>query len=194
MPDARSKGRPRLQVLRHLFSRSPNATDDILSSSSSTLAIPTSSKAASFTPSNAPSASFQSTSSSVQPCALSANTRECDLLDKALALLDERERVTIQRYLPSGTDDVESALEGILEAAKEKQKICVDKRWTFTAWGHTVRLREEADKVILWLDRFKTVGDIAVNADPIHAGLPWAGIRVLLEVWNHTTYPFLSLN
>lgn len=177
MPDARAKGRQRLQVLRHLFSRSPNTTDDILSSASSTLAIPISSKAASFAPSNAPSAS-----SSLQPCALAANTRGCDLLDKALGLLDERERATIQSCLPSGTDDVESALEDILEAAQEKQKICDDKRWTFTAWGHTVRLREEADKVILWLDRFKTVGDIAANADPIHAGLPWAGIRLLLEV------------
>jgi hypothetical protein len=32
-------------------------------------------------------------------------------------------------------------------------------------------LWEEADKVLLWLDRFKQVGDIAVNADPIHTGL-----------------------
>ena len=45
-----------------------------------------------------------------------------------------------------------------------------------------MRLGDEADKVLLWLDRFKSVGDIAVNADPIHAGLPWAGIRLLLEV------------
>lgn len=44
-----------------------------------------------------------------------------------------------------------------------------------------MRLWDEADKVMLWLDRFKQVGDIAVNADPIHAGLPWAGIRLLLE-------------
>lgn len=33
-----------------------------------------------------------------------------------------------------------------------------------------------------WLDRLKQVGDIASNADPVHVGLPWAGIRVLLEV------------
>jgi ankyrin repeat domain-containing protein 50 len=45
-----------------------------------------------------------------------------------------------------------------------------------------VRLAQEADKVLLWLDRFKSMGDIAVNADPIHTGLPWAGIRLLLEV------------
>ena len=45
-----------------------------------------------------------------------------------------------------------------------------------------MRLRDEADAVILWLDRLKKVGDIAVNVDPMHAGLPWAGIRLLLGV------------
>jgi hypothetical protein len=35
---------------------------------------------------------------------------------------------------------------------------------------------------VKWLDRFKQVGDVASNADPVHVGLPWAGIRVLLDV------------
>jgi hypothetical protein len=52
----------------------------------------------------------------------------------------------------------------------------------FTFAGRTVTLKEEADKVVHWLNRFKSVGDVAVNADPVHAGLPWAGIRLLLEV------------
>ena len=56
-----------------------------------------------------------------------------------------------------------------------------------------MRLRDEADNVILWLDRFKQVGDVAVNVDPIHAGLPWAGVRLLLEVWKDSDYLFLAL-
>jgi hypothetical protein len=59
---------------------------------------------------------------------------------------------------------------------------------------HTFKLQDEADKVILWLDRFKQVGDIAVNADQIHAGLPWAGIRLLLEVCGHVSTPFYTVN
>ena len=86
------------------------------------------------------------------------------------------------RSILPNTNDIGSALGDLLKAAQEKQKICSDKRWTFTIRGRPVMLREEADKVIVWLDRFKAVGDIAVNADPIHAGLPWAGIRLLLEV------------
>jgi hypothetical protein len=79
-------------------------------------------------------------------------------------------------------DGIDSALRVAFKAAQDKQMLCEDKRWTFTFRGHTVRLRDEADNVMLWLDRFKQVGDIVVNVDPIHAGLPWAGIRLLLEV------------
>ena len=119
--------------------------------------------------------------SPVQPCT-AANTQSRNLLDKALGLLKERERAIIQENILPNTNDIGSALGDVLKAAQKKQKICDDKRWTFTIRGRPVMLREEADKVIVWLNRFKAVGDIAVNADPIHAGLPWAGIRLLLEV------------
>jgi len=81
-------------------------------------------------------------------------------------------------------EDIDSVLLSSFNAAKDKQRLCENKRWTFTIRGHTVRLGDEADKVVRWLDRFKQVGDIAANVDPMHAGLPWAGIRFLLEVQN----------
>jgi hypothetical protein len=37
-------------------------------------------------------------------------------------------------------------------------------------------------KVAKWADRFKEIGDIAVQYDPAHAALPWAGVRFLLQV------------
>lgn len=37
-------------------------------------------------------------------------------------------------------------------------------------------------KVSIWLQKFVEVGDVAVNYDPGHAALPWAGIRFLLKV------------
>ena len=69
-----------------------------------------------------------------------------------------------------------------MAAAMRKQEDCNAKRWTFTFAGRTVTLKEEADKVVQWLDQFKAIGDVAANADPIHIGLPWAGVRFLLEV------------
>lgn len=42
-------------------------------------------------------------------------------------------------------------------------------------------MRDIAGKLIGWLDTFKLVGDIMVNFDPVHAALPWAGVRFLLQ-------------
>jgi hypothetical protein len=38
------------------------------------------------------------------------------------------------------------------------------------------------------VDKFEAVGDIAVDADLMHAGLPWAGIRLLLEILSNTIH------
>ena len=32
------------------------------------------------------------------------------------------------------------------------------------------------------MQKFKEIGDIAVQHDPVHASLPWADVRLLLEV------------
>jgi hypothetical protein len=33
-----------------------------------------------------------------------------------------------------------------------------------------------------WVDKFKTIGDNAIQYDPAHAALPWAGVRFILQV------------
>ena len=82
-------------------------------------------------------------------------------------------------------NDIDLAFDQAFTAAKEKQRYCIEKRWKFTFGGRTVDLKEEADKLVGWVDRFKAVGDIVANVDPMHVGLPWAGIRLLLEVKPH---------
>jgi hypothetical protein len=103
-------------------------------------------------------------------------------LDNALQRLSDRDRATIQECIVTNSGDITSAVEQALTATKEKQRLCIEKRWRFTFVGREFILKEEADKVISWFNRFKAVGNVAVNADPVHAGLPWAGIRFLLEV------------
>ena len=71
-----------------------------------------------------------------------------------------------------------------LHALTEKSKQeCINKRWKYTRKsGETVILRDVFDKIIRWMDIFKQVGDVAVQYDPVHAALPWAGIRFVLQV------------
>ncbi|KAI9839239.1 MAG: hypothetical protein M1819_003233 [Sarea resinae] len=105
-----------------------------------------------------------------------------NLLENTLKRLSDRDRATLQDHLPTDSSDIGDSLEQALDAAKEKHQCCVEKRWTLTFAGRAITLQDEADKVVRWLNRFKAAGDIAVNADPLHAGLVWAGIRLLLEV------------
>lgn len=101
---------------------------------------------------------------------------------KALEKVPSRERILLERYIPSTSTEASKAVTDALSAVMEKRQICLDKRWSLNIGGRTVVLREVADNVIRWLDRFKGIGDVAVSADPIHAGLPWAAFRLLLQV------------
>lgn len=105
-----------------------------------------------------------------------------DILSRTLQHLSNDERTTLRDQFLSNSQDIDVALDDAWTAAKEKQRCCIEKRWTFTFGGRSIILKDEAEKIVRWLDRFKAVGDIAANADPVHTGLPWAGIRLLLEV------------
>jgi hypothetical protein len=59
----------------------------------------------------------------------------------------------------------------------------MDKRWRYTRkTGETVILRDLFEKIIKWMNVFKEAGDMAAQYDPVHAALPWAGVRLLLQV------------
>ncbi|KAH8781592.1 hypothetical protein BGZ57DRAFT_887356 [Hyaloscypha finlandica] len=105
-----------------------------------------------------------------------------DLFEEALKLLSDGDRTIIRKYTLPTAGEIDLALVQGIAAAKVKQRRCIERRWTFTFAGREVTLKDKADKVVHWLNRFKSVGDIVVNVDPMHAGLPWAGIRLLLEV------------
>ena len=67
--------------------------------------------------------------------------------------------------------------------AELSKQISIDKRWKFVRKsGETVVIRDVFEKIIRWVDTFKQIGDVAVQYDPAHASLPWAGIRLLLQV------------
>lgn len=56
--------------------------------------------------------------------------------------------------------------------AFKKQTDCHDQRWKLEFNGRQIVLRDLVEKIITWIDKFKQIGDIAVNFDPIHASLP----------------------
>jgi len=45
-----------------------------------------------------------------------------------------------------------------------------------------VIIRDVLEKIAKWIDSFKAVGDAAVQFDASNASLPWAAVRLLLQV------------
>lgn len=109
-------------------------------------------------------------------------TAQQDFQNRVFCLLSQRDQDTIRQHNVTNATAVDAIVQQALWATRQKQAICQSKRWSVTFRGHTIVLREKADNIVKWLDRFKQVGDVASNVDPMHVGLPWASIRLLLEV------------
>ncbi len=74
---------------------------------------------------------------------------------------------------------LESQLGSILA---RKQQVMRDKRWVFYWRKKEVSVRSQFDKIVQVLQVIKPIGDAAATLDPIHAGIPWACISMLLPV------------
>ena len=104
-----------------------------------------------------------------------------DLWASALSTLTEEDR---QRVALDGKDklDILTDMQLLTEEAKSKS---FEKRWRIRrpgARGETIVLRDLFAKIAHLLNRFKEIGDIAVQYDPVHAALPWAAMRFLLQI------------
>lgn len=101
-----------------------------------------------------------------------------DLWADALQKLSDDDKAVLQSSSVSKLD----VLEDLCAAAKRKRDECDNQRWKFEFNGRQIILHDIAEKIVVWINKFKEIVDIAVNFDPVHAALPWAGVRFLLQV------------
>ena len=103
-----------------------------------------------------------------------------DLWAAALSSLSEEDRELVA-FDGQHKVEVLSDLGQLVASAKETS---IKKRWRFhrSGNGQTVIIRDLFSKIAVWIDKFKEIGDIVVQYDPVHAALPWAGVRFLLQV------------
>lgn len=64
----------------------------------------------------------------------------------------------------------------------EKLATMNDKRWRIQLCGRSVVMREQVDRVVKVILVAKDFINPFANLDPVHAGLPWAGVCMLLQV------------
>ena len=102
-----------------------------------------------------------------------------DLWALALSKLSQEEQQAISAIHEGKSESIAS----LLAVVKESERLCISKQWRYKRKsGEIVILRDLFGKVVKWLPRFKDIGDVVVQYDPVHAALPWAGVRFLLEV------------
>ncbi|KAK4182044.1 hypothetical protein QBC35DRAFT_396760, partial [Podospora australis] len=112
--------------------------------------------------------------------ALSLRRNSHDLWSDAVAQLDEE----LRNIIDFGRPEKQEIVSELLKQANISIEECKDRAWKFQRKksGETVIVRDVLGKVVKWIDRFKRIGDIAMQYDPGHAALPWAGVRFLLDI------------
>lgn len=67
-------------------------------------------------------------------------------------------------------------------AVARKRDEMISKQWTIKFMNHRLKVREQVQRIAKVAEYVQGFGSVVANVDPIHAGLPWAGINVLLTV------------
>jgi hypothetical protein len=102
-----------------------------------------------------------------------------DLWVKAAKTLSDKDQLPID----FNRVDRLKVLDDVLVAVEEKKQNCLEKRWKYkNSKGEDVILRNLFAKIVVWVEKFKEVGDIAMQYDPMHAALPWADVHLVLQV------------
>ncbi|KAF4344015.1 hypothetical protein FBEOM_2059 [Fusarium beomiforme] len=109
----------------------------------------------------------------------SNNTTAQSLWDQAFSSL----RTDLQTSLGQAATHRRDILAAVLDAAENRKAASLRKRWKFKrSNGEVVVVRDLLEKIAKWIDCFKAVGDTAVQFDASTALLPWAAVRLLLQV------------
>jgi hypothetical protein len=114
------------------------------------------------------------------------------ILADALETLTAKDREKVRKLLPANVIGIDAAIAEAQACASELQQLCVKNRWSWDYKGRQIHVADQVDKILRFLDKFKTVGDVVANVDPVHVGLPWAGVRAILEVCVQHEAGFLS--
>lgn len=77
------------------------------------------------------------------------------------------------------SQSIRHRIDDLVKIAKTRQDDCEERFWRFPLGNHEIIIRDYAVKIISWLQK---IGDIAVQFAPPQASLPWAAIKVVMQV------------
>ena len=63
-----------------------------------------------------------------------------------------------------------------------KRELCGEDRWCINFLGKQYVLREVFENILVHIRDFREIVDMIVSWDPVHMALPWAAVKLLLQV------------
>lgn len=69
----------------------------------------------------------------------------------------------------------------LAETSKRRDQL-VERRWKIRLAGREHFIREKLESIIKSIQAFKELGNTASALDPLHAGLPWAGACLVMQI------------
>ncbi|KAJ9401934.1 hypothetical protein DTO282F9_1224 [Paecilomyces variotii] len=104
------------------------------------------------------------------------------LWSRALSSLPPKDQRIFQISTTS-SPDAKVILQDILSALERQRDRCKRDVWTtISVGGKELVIRDLCAKIASYVKKFMEVVDVAVQYDPVHAALPWAGVRFLLQL------------
>ena len=123
------------------------------------------------------------TASAVSDTACQPETKEAppSLWQEALRSLEglPEHRILLENCVGEDVRQITSSIEKIVDRIKEGRK---GKEWKIPFLGNVIVMKDIVMKMLRWVHKFRAIGDIAIQHDPVHAALPWAAFRFLLTV------------
>lgn len=73
-----------------------------------------------------------------------------------------------------------------------KFKVIEERKWEVKLGKNSVAIVPQVERLIKLLQALKDIGSTVAGLDPIHAGIPWAGICILLPVCTRTVLHYIG--
>ena len=123
----------------------------------------------------------------ITDCSTSVYRPAEDLWEKvALSLSSSKSKLAVGPRQQKRLD----VLVEVREAVNESQLGYQHKGWRWkNSEGEDIQVRKFIDSILTWVEKFIVVGDTVMQYDPGHAALPWAAVRMVLQVRNFSNFP-----
>jgi hypothetical protein len=94
--------------------------------------------------------------------------------------LDENSKLLLE--VSSDSKDGNAILSDLVKLGEAKRLLAEKRAWKLEFAGRRIAVKDLTVKLVTWVRSFQGIGDTLVSIDPVHAALPWAAVKLVIQV------------